>query len=41
MNSDPECDTQKLLRDELKACKDKGETDLIIRGNRIVKEEEK
>ena len=32
-----ECETQKLLRDELKARKDKGETDLIIRGNRIVK----
>ena len=32
-----EHETQKLLRDELKACKEKGETDLIIRGNRIVK----
>ena len=32
-----ERETQKLLRDELKARKDKGETDLIIRGNRIVK----
>ena len=31
-----ECETQKLLGDELKACKDTGETDLIIRGNRIV-----
>ena len=29
--------TQKLLRDELKALKEKGESDLIIRGNRIVK----
>ena len=32
-----EHETQKLLRDELKACKEKGETNLIIRGNRIVK----
>ena len=31
------CETQKLLRDELKVRKEKGETDLIIRGNRIVK----
>ena len=30
-------ETQKLLRDELKAHRDKGEADLIIRGNRIVK----
>ena len=35
-----ECETQKLLRDELKARKEKGETDLIIRGNRIVKRRE-
>ena len=32
-----ERETQKLLRDELKARRDKGEADLIIRGNRIVK----
>ena len=32
-----ERETQRLLRDELKARKEKGETDLIIRGNRIVK----
>ena len=32
-----ERETQKLLRDELKARKEKGESDLIIRGNRIVK----
>ena len=35
-----ERETQKLLRDELKAHKDKGEVDLIIRGNRIVKRRE-
>ena len=31
---------QKLLRDEFKARKDKGEIDLIIRGNKIVKRRE-
>ena len=35
-----ERETQELLRDELKARKDKGEVDLIIRGNRIVKRRE-
>ena len=43
MNSDitrSECETQKFLRDEHKARKDKGEKDLIIRGNRIVKRRE-
>ena len=35
-----ERETQKLLRDELRARKDKGEVDLIIRGNRIVKRRE-
>ena len=34
------CETQKLLRDELKAHKDNGEVDLVIRGNRIVKRRE-
>ena len=32
-----ERETQKLVRDKLKVRKEKGETDLIIRGNRIVK----
>ena len=34
------CETQKLLSGELEAHKDKGEVDLIIRGNRIVKRRE-